>query len=40
MEVGVTDIDTAQVLRNKQTVGKALEEFFRSDKGKADVVGI
>ena len=39
MEVGVTHIDIAQVFRNEKTVGKALEEFFKSHEGKADVDG-
>jgi len=36
LKAGFTHIDTAQVYHNEQTVGKALKEFFKSHKGKAD----
>ena len=37
LKAGFTHIDTAQAYRNEQTVGKALEEFFKGRKGEAGV---
>lgn len=37
LNAGFTHIDTAQVYHNEQTVGKALDEFFKSRKNKTDV---
>lgn len=37
LKAGFTHIDTAQFYRNEQTVGKALNEFFKSHKDKNDV---
>lgn len=37
LNAGFTHIDTAQVYHNEHTVGKALNEFFKSHKDKTDV---
>ena len=34
LNAGFTHIDTAQVYRNEQTVGKVLKEFFKSRKAR------